>query len=255
MKKYRFGILIFLGGIVLAVCQPREVHLNAFVGDGMMMPMLAIQEAYEVENPHIHIDYFFAGSGTLEETISTLRKGDLFMPGGRSYIDDLVEDDLILVSYPVAYHTPAIIVHKNNTVITGWDDLAQEGVRIAIPNPLLATSGKMAEEIINRAPETQRKAIEANISILTADVRESLQAVTDQQVDATLSWRSAIALSDSEKLIALEIPEDLQLAFEVWIAVPAYSTEEREARAFAEFVAGPAGRKIFEEFGFELIAE
>ena len=173
MEECRFGALIFSGLFVPAACQPTEIHLDAFVGDGMMLPMLAIQEAYEAENPHLHIDYYFAGSGTLERTIRTLRKGDLLMPGGRSCIDQLSEDDLILESHPVAYHTPAIIVHRDSTVITCWEDLAEEGVRIAFPNPLLAKAGRMVEEIINRAPEMQRKAIEANVSILTADVRES----------------------------------------------------------------------------------
>ena len=255
MKRCRFGALIFAGLVVLSACRPKEIHLDAFVGDGMMLPMLAVQEAYEVENPHIRIDYYFAGSGTLEKTIRTLRKGDLFVPGGRSYIDQLAEDDLILESYPVAYHVPAVIVHRDSTVVTCWDDLAEEGVRIAFPNPLLAKAGRMAEEIISRAPEIQREAIEANVSMLTADVRESLREVADRHVDAALLWRSVITMAEAGDLIALEIPADLQVMFEIWAAVPTYSTQQREAQALAEFVAGPAGRRVFEEFGFESMTE
>ena len=113
----------------------------------------------------------------------------------------------------------------------------------------------MAEDIIKRAPATQREAIEANISLLTADVRESVQAVADRRADAALSWCSAVTMIDSERLVALKIPPNLQVIFEIWVAVPTYSTRQREARALAEFVAGPAGQRILDEYGFEPMTE
>jgi len=215
----------------------------------MIEPMNAIKEAYESQNPNVTINYHFAGSGTLEETMRSLERGDVYMPGASTFIDSLNGDGLIVASYPVAYHIPAIIVREGDTTVTSWEDLANKGVRLAIANPELSSGGKAADSIISKSPLNEQ--IRANITVLGADVRSVIQLLVNNEVDAVISWRSDVKMAPG--LIAIEIPEDIIVKNEIWIAVTTYTTAENEALKFAEFVAGDTGRKLFEEKGFLLI--
>lgn len=250
-KSRLIGAVVWV--IVLSVlatgCGAKKVTLDAYVGDGMIEPMNAIKEAYEAENPHVTINYHFAGSATLEETIRSLEHGDLYMPGAVSFIDSLNADGLILDRYPVAYHIPAILVREGNTIVTSWDDLAKEGVRLAVANPSLSSGGKAADAVISKSPLSEK--IRANITVLGSDVRSLIQLLVNNEVDAVISWRSDVRAAPG--LVAIEIPKELNVTNEIWIAVTAYTTAESEARKFAQFVAGEVGRQYFEEKGFLLI--
>lgn len=241
------GLLL---GVFTAGCGPEEVQLTAYVGDGMIDPMLRIQEVYQEQNPHVTIEFSFAGSGTLEETIRTLEFGDLYMPGSKKYIDSLAEDGLVVNSYPVALHVPSMIVRRGDTLVTSWEDLAADGVRVGMPNPELASAGRMADLIISRSP--LGKEIRANITVLAADTREVIQLLLDGEVDAALSWGSAVGIAP-DQLTVVEIPADINEVQELWFAVIAYSTLQKEAATFAEFVAGPEGQQAFREAGFRVI--
>lgn len=244
------GLILVLSSILLGGCGAQDVTLTAYVGDGMKDPMTALKENYEAEHPNVTIEYFFSGSGSLEQTIRSLKQGDLYMPGAKKYIDSLDQDGLVITSYPVALHVPSIIVRKGDDTVTQWDDLAADGVKICIPNPDLASSGKMADLIISKSPQEDQ--IRDNITILAADVRETVQFLLDGEVDAVMSWGTAVGLAP-DQLQVVEIPEDLNEIQEIWFAVLTYTTAEDEARAFAEYVAGPEGQAAFREANFAVI--
>jgi len=237
-KLQKILALLILGVLAVLVtgCGSKEVTIDAYVGDGMIEPMNAIKEAYEAENPRVTINYHFAGSATLEEAMRSLERGDVYMPGAASFIDSLNADGLIVASYPVAYHIPAIIVRAGNTIVTSWDDLAKEGVRLAVSNPGLSSGGKAADAII---------------TVLGSDVRSVIQLLVDNEVDAVISWSPDVKLAPG--LVTIEIPEEINVRKEIWIAVTGYTTAENEALKFAQFVAGEVGRKYFEEKGFLFI--
>ncbi|PJB67954.1 MAG: molybdate ABC transporter substrate-binding protein [Anaerolineae bacterium CG_4_9_14_3_um_filter_57_17] len=250
-KLQKILALLILGVLAVLVtgCGSKEVTIDAYVGDGMIEPMNAIKEAYEAENPRVTINYHFAGSATLEEAMRSLERGDVYMPGAASFIDSLNADGLIVASYPVAYHIPAIIVRAGNTIVTSWDDLAKEGVRLAVSNPGLSSGGKAADAIISKSPLNEK--IRANITVLGSDVRSVIQLLVDNEVDAVISWSPDVKLAPG--LVTIEIPEEINVRKEIWIAVTGYTTAENEALKFAQFVAGEVGRKYFEEKGFLFI--
>ena len=248
-KLFPFVTLIFIISIALVGCGPKDVILDAYVGDGMFAPMEAIKEIYEAQNPNVTIIYTFAGSGVLEETMRTLQQGDIYMPGSTKYIDSLNDDNLLVSSYPVAYHVPEILVREGDTTISFWDDLAKDGIRLAIPNPSLASSGRAADKIFSNSPlEAQ---IRANITVLSSDTRSLIQLLLDNEVDAIISWHSASKTASG--IATIEIPEEINAIAEIWIAVPTYTGAESEAIAFAEFIAGAEGQKAFLDNGFLVI--
>lgn len=242
--------LIIIGIGVMFTQTPPATHILVYVGSGMKLPMQEIKQIYEKQYPHITIDYSFSGSKILEQTIRSLKKGDVFMPGDKKYINSLKADNLILAEHPVALHIPAIIVRKEETKVMSWEDLAKADVKLCFPNAKMASIGKITNIILSRSP-LQAK-IKKNVTFLAVDTAESVTFLLEQKVDAVISWRS-MAMKAPDKLKIIDIPKEINEIQEIWITVPNFTSNQLEAEKFAQFVAGPNGRQIFSKMGFKLI--
>lgn len=243
------SLLIIVIGVMLTRTPP-ATHLLAYVGSGMRLPMQEIKKIYEEQHPHIIIDYSFSGSKVLEQTIRSLKKGDVFMPGDKKYLNALEKDNLIIAKHPVALHIPAIIVRHGETQVTSWADLAKEDIKLCFPNAKMASIGETTNIILNRSPLKQK--IENNITLLAVNAVESVKFLLEQKVDAVISWRS-LAIRNQDKLKIIEIPKEINKIQEIWIAVPNFASNQTEAQKFAQFVAGPNGQQIFSQMGFKSI--
>ena len=241
-------LIIVIG--VMFTRTPQATRLLAYVGSGMRLPMQEIKKIYEEQHPHITIDYSFSGSKVLEQTIRSLKKGDVFMPGDKKYLNALEKDNLIIAEHPVALHIPAIIVRQGETQVTSWADLAKEEVKLCFPNAKMASIGKITNVILSRSPLEQK--IKNNITRLAIDTAESVKFLLEQKVDAVISWRS-MAMKAQDKLKIIDIPQEINNIQEIWIAVPNFTSNQTEAQKFAQFVASPSGLQIFSQMGFKLI--
>jgi len=253
MKKV-IGIVVLLGIIAVTsfmlLHTPEPVRITAYVGAGMKLPMQAIKKVYEKQYLHVTIDYSYSGSKVLEQTIRSLKKGDIFMPGDKKYINALKKDNLIISEHPVAFHIPAIIVREGENTVTSWEDLAKEGVKLCIPNAKMASIGKITNLILSRSPLEQ--AIKRNVTLLAVDTAESVKFLLEEQVDAVISWRSMSAKAPN-KLKVIDIPKEINEIQEIWIAVPSFTANQAEALKFAEFVASQQGKQLFIDNGFKVI--
>ncbi|MDM8566801.1 molybdate ABC transporter substrate-binding protein [Candidatus Halobeggiatoa sp. HSG11] len=240
-------ILVILG-VMFFMRTPQPTHILAYVGSGMRLPMQEIKKIYEEQHQHITVDYSFSGSKVLEQTIRSLSKGDVFMPGDKKYINALGKDNFIIAEHPVALHIPAIIVRQGETKVTSWADLAKEDVKLCFPNAKMASIGKITNAILSRSPLEQK--IKNNVITLAIDTAESVKFLLEQKVDAVISWRS-MGIKDNLKVI--DIPKEINKIQEIWIAVPKFTSNQTEAQKFAKFVAGPDGQRIFSKMGFKLM--
>ncbi len=242
-------VILVIIGVMFFIRTPQPTHILAYVGAGMRLPMQEIKRIYEEQHQHITVDYSFSGSKVLEQTIRSLSKGDVFMPGDKKYINALGKDGLIIAGHPVALHIPAIIVRQGETKVTSWADLAKEDVKLCFPNAKMASIGKITNAILSRSPLEQK--IKSNVTTLAIDTAESVKFLLEQKVDAVISWRSMAAIQDNLKII--DIPKEINKIQEIWIAIPNFTSNPTEAHKFAKFVAGPDGQKVFSEMGFKVI--
>ncbi len=241
-------LLIIIG--VIYIKTPQPTNILAYIGSGMKLPMQEIKKLYEEQNPHVTINYSFSGSKILEQTIRSLQKGDVFMPGDKKYINSLDKDNFIIEKHPVALHIPAIIIRKNENQISSWEDLAKEGIKLCFPNAKMASIGKITNAILSRSILEQK--IKNNVILFAVDTAESVKFLLEQEVDAVISWRS-MAIKVPDKLKIIDIPEEINKIQEIWIAIPSFTTNQTEAKKFAQFVAGTSGLQIFSKLGFKLI--
>ena len=248
MKNKQLFLIIILGllfNALLAGCSPKETTLSIYAGDALQIPLQEIKEVYEKENPHVTINYYYAGSKTAEATVRTLEQGDMVILSA-GIIDGLSKDDLLLASYPVATQSASVIVRKGDENIQTWDDLAKDGVRIALINPQMGVIGTLSEKIISQSPLADK--IRANVVRLTSDPSESLRLIENNEIDAAIIFPSIA--QDNENITILNIPAEINQGISIWVGVPVFTTAENEAKAFAEFMAGERGLQIFYDAGF-----
>jgi molybdate transport system substrate-binding protein len=249
-KMFVLVVLMFTLTIMLAGCGAKPVTLEVYAGGSTQSVMLAIKETYEQQHSNVTINYNFAGSKTLEETMRTLQQGDLYIATPDD-IERMSQDGLIIESQPIASLTPAIIVLQGSSVVTSWDDLAKDGVRIAIINPDLGTAGTLVEKIIGKSP--LKDLIQANITTFVAAPNEMVKLLTEGKVDAAIVW-SSLAQSNA-KLTAIEIPAEISESLEMWVSIPTYTTSESDASAFLEFITGAEGQQAFTKAGFAILGK
>ena len=246
LKPGTLALLIIFIASSLIGCQPKEVTLEVYAGNGTKAQMEEIKALYEAQNPHITIVYNFAASSSLQAAMRTLEQGDLYITG-ESDIENMSKDGLIINSFHIASRITSIVVREGDDIVTSWDDLAKEGVRITMPNPDLGSGGRAADKAIKNSPLSEE--IHANIISFSSSPETSIELLLSNEVDAVIR-----PFFEAESGIAfIDIPEEIAENFHLWIAVTTFTQAKEEALAFAQFVAGAEGQQIFKETGYSII--
>lgn len=228
--------------------QDEQATLFAFVGANLKNPVTELAESYENETG-VKVELTFNNSGALINQVDTMKQGDIFMPGGMTFVNKGKDKGFIdQVMGPIAYHTPVIITPKGNPAnITSVEDLANEGVELVIPDKDATAIGKTAYKIFENIGKKDE--IEKNIIANLETPAKVLAAITMGQGNAGIVECSN-TFKDREKLDVIEIDPEVNEVEEIPITSLVYSTNKEAALAFMEYVQenGPA---VFAKYGFK----
>ena len=133
------------------------------------------------------------------------------------------------------------------------DLLKPEVRRIAIANPDHAPYGVAAREALQSAGIWD--ALQSKL-VLGENISQAYQYAVTGNVDAgivALSLAMPAAAGEAGRYVL--IPETLHAPLDQAYAVIKGTAHEREARAFAAFVASPPGREIMRKYGFVMPGE
>jgi molybdenum ABC transporter molybdate-binding protein len=178
------------------------------------------------------------------------RPGDLFLPADDSYVHQAREWGLVAESRPLARMRAVVLTAPGNPKsLTSWADLVKPDVRVAVPNPGAAV-GKLTRghlERTGRWTALRRRAVD------TGTVTEAANAARTGAADAAVVWDAVAAGPHYRGQEVLDLPELHGVEGRVEVATLAQSADPDAARAFAEFLADPAGGlRHFREAGFRV---
>jgi molybdate transport system substrate-binding protein len=175
-------------------------------------------------------DLFFSAD---EAKMDTLEKKDLLLPGTRR---SLLSNLLVIVvpaDASAARKSPA--------------DLAKpEFKKIALAEPQTVPAGIYAREYLQKLGLWD--AVKEKV-VPTENVRAALAAVESGNVEVGIVYKTDSLISKKVK-VAVEIPAAKGPKISYPIAVLKSSKQPDRAKKFAEYLAGPAPRSVFEKFGF-----
>lgn len=228
-------------------CSKQEEPLVVYSGKGLKHAVEEIVKLYEQKHG-VTVSVIYAGSNTLFNTLMKSKKGDIFIPGSKHYINKA--NKYIARSEFIALHIPAFVVRKDNDKnINLYSDLLTPSIKIAIGNKEVAAIGKVAESILKNS--TEQESFKNNLAVKGSTVNELLQFVIDGQVDAALVWADMITWNNTSGLKIISIPKHLTKPKEIWSAQLSISKMPKHASDFINFISSE-GQSIFKKHGFSI---
>jgi molybdate transport system substrate-binding protein len=210
-----------------------------------VLPVLARRFA---EKTGVEVVPSFNASGLLAEQIKAGAPFDVFLAANMKFVQDLASDGFIRPESvrPYARGTLVLAVHREaGGAIETLADLKKPGVKkIALANPAFAPYGAAGKQALERAglwAEVGPKIVQAE------SVRQALQFVQSGNAEAGLVGRSIARVPEVR---VVEVDRTLYDPIIQGLGIVARS-RSGEAGAFREFVLGPEGRKVLEDFGLK----
>jgi len=211
----------------------------------------AIRRDYEQEF-RVPLEIQYGASQTLLASLAVTKMGDLYLPADDSFLATARERLLIDDEYPLATMQAVVAVAKGNPLqIATWEDLLKPEVRIAQASTEAAAIGKMTKESL--VARDLWEPLHNRTTVYKTTVNEVANDVKTQSVDAGIVFDAV--LHDYNTLEAIALPELAPVKAKVAIAVLNSSSQARQARHFARYVAASdKGMKHYRDFGFQPVA-
>jgi len=255
LKKLIFAVVIAVA-FVLFGCKaekPEETEsaprkLLLYCGAGIRPPVQEIAEAFEREHG-VKVITDYAGSEVLLSKIKLARKGDLYMPGDKHYIEQAAQEKMILSEQSVCYFVPTILVQKDNPKnIQSLRDLLAEGVKFGIGDPKACAIGRKTKQIFakNNIPWED---VEKNVTFQSLTVNELGMQIQAGSLDAVIVW-DAIARYYSEYGTELPIPVEENVISTVNIGILSFTKNRSLAEEFVKFTTSQSGQDIFKQHNY-----
>ena len=254
LRKYVLACLIVLNFLMFFslanVAGVTEKRIIAFCGSASKPVLEEASESFYKETG-IRVDLNLGGSGTMLSQMKLARRGDLYIPGSPDYMvkairDGIVEPDSVAV---LAYLIIAIDVqHGNPKHIKTLADLARPGLRVAIGNPEAVCVGLYAVEVLERTGMLTK--VQNNIVTHAPSCEAVAALVVMKKVDAVIGWDVFSNWNPEEIDTILLKPHEIPRIAYIPAAVSTYSQDKKSAQRFIDFLASPAGQKIFAKWGY-----
>ena len=192
--------------------------------------------------------FMFGSTGMLTKQIENGAPVDLFAAASVSYIDELDKKGLIIPDSKAIYGRGRITLWTSDTSnirLQGIADLARpEVMRVGIANPDHAPYGLAAKQALESAGVWDR--VKPKL-VFGDNIRQTLQYAETSNVDVSIV---SLSLSIQSRGRWTLIPENLHQPIDQGLAIIKTTKNEKAARAFAAFLAGPQGQAIMKKYGF-----
>ena len=253
-RRLSRGLLPALIAGLCAVSAARGETLRIFAAASLTEAFREIGSAFEERHPDLAVEFNFAGSQTLRAQIEQGAEADVFVAADRVHAEALRDGDLLGEITVAARNALVVVVPSEVPDVLSLGDLARPKMKVVMAGPTVPAGCYTAQVLRKIAAsglygDDFQTRVEANIVSLESNVRAVLAKVALGEADAGFVYRTD-ALTALDKLQVLIVPDSLNVAAEYPIGVVAGAGAPELARRFIEFVTGPDGQAILDEFGF-----
>lgn len=227
-----------------------EKQLLVFCGITMIDPVRELMERFERESG-VKMTMSYGGSADLMQSIVLNKSGDIYFPGGESFIAEAGKAGILGERRAVGVNQAALFVRKGNPKgLTGdLSELLRPGVQVAIGHPDLGSVGKEAKRILE-AKGIYDKVVAAS-AMMEPDSKALSAALRDGKVDVVINWKAVLHLRDnSQHMDVVPIEGGFAPPHTLTMTTLVFSSSPDLAARFLELCASAEGRAVFERYGF-----
>jgi molybdate transport system substrate-binding protein len=223
-------------------------ELLLYCGAGIRPPVQQIAEEFERERG-VKVVTDYAGSEVLLSKLKLARRGDLYMPGDKHYVEQAANEGMILSQQSVCYFVPTILVRKGNPKnIHGLRDLLVDGMKLGIGDAKACAIGRKTKQIFAKS-DIAWEDFEKNVAFQSLTVNELGMQIQVGLLDAVIVW-DAIARYYSEHGTEVAIPVEENVISTVNIGILTFTQDRSGAEEFVKFAASQNGQDIFKQHNY-----
>jgi molybdate transport system substrate-binding protein len=243
--------VIIISALIFIGCGSKEDGQSApeglllYCGAGIRPPADELVEVFE-RDYGIKVSPDYAGSEVLLSKIKFARRGDLYMPGDKYYIEQAAHADMILSQRSVCYWVPAILVQKGNPKeIRRLDDLLKPGIKLGLGDSDACAIGRTSKRIFEMNNIAWGD-IQKNLVYQSLTVNELGMQIQAKTLDAVIVW-DAMARYYDDYGDEVPIPVENNIISTVDIGVLKFTKHQEQAEKFVDFITSETGRQIFQK--------
>lgn len=249
-------VLVIVGGYFMKTettvqkpTQPLEIYVSAAMG--LKEALLDIQKEYEEKNPNIKIVYNLAASGALATQIEQGAPADLFISAANKQLNDLQAKGLLMSNTrrPLVGNELVLITAKSAQLsLKSFQDI-EKVKSFGLGAPETVPVGQYGMEVLTKLGIWDSVKDRA---VLAKDVRTIVTHVETGNVDAGIVFSTVAATSDKVEIVA-RAPAGSHEPIVFPAAVLSSARHPKAAGDFLDYLASPAGIKVFAKYGFKAI--
>lgn len=230
------------------------VELTISAAASLKDALTDIQQDFEKHHPQIKLTYNFGASGALQKQIEQGAPADIFISAAPKQMNELAGKNLINKNTRVDLleNKLVVIIPQNSSLpVNRFEDLTNQAIeKISIGEPGSVPAGQYAQEVFKKLALTdalQRKLV------LAKDVRTVLTYVETGNVEAGIVYKTDAAISDKVKIVCTA-PSGSHQPIIYPAALLSSSKHASEAQVFLSYLQTKETQRVFEKYGFAVIA-
>jgi molybdate transport system substrate-binding protein len=242
-------VAVFALGTEASAQSSHEMTISAAIS--LKNAFEAIATVFQERNPGTKLLFNFGASGDLARQIEAGAPVDVFASAAQKDMDDLDHKGLVAPNSRKNFAGNAVVLIKpanSNIPVNSVEDLKKEEVgKIAIGNPRTVPAGRYAEEVLryfNLWQSLKKKLIFAE------NVRQVLDYVTRDEVDAGLVYSTDARVRSKEVKVVMKLPASSHQPIVYPIGVIQGAKEKTLSRTFIDFVISTEGQRVLDKYGF-----
>jgi len=240
------ALLLVIAGCSGDARKPDEIEI--LCGGSFRLPMEKLVKLYE-EQADGRAVLVFGGSEDHLPKVKLQAVGDVFV-SHTPYMQYTKDAGAMLREVEVGFLAPVLVVAKGNPrQIQAFKDLAQEGLRVVLPNPQFSTCGEMVFALLDGKHKQIKDAVLANVG--NALFKTHAEVATQIKLghrDAGIMW-NGVAHNWLDALEIVPAPYEYDKQIRVAVMGLSYSKKRDKVEQFLDFVEAH-GKEVFREFGY-----
>ncbi len=251
-----FLVLLLVFSVALTGCTGKSKveqpagEISVFAGSASKPPLEEAAARF-TELTGVKVNLTLGGSGAVLSQMKVSGQGDVYLPGSSDYMEKAKREGVVDPGTEkiIAYLVPAISVPRGNPAgITGLEDLARPGVKVALARPDSVCVGLYGAEVLEKAGLADE--VKKNIAVYVESCEKLASVVAMGQVDAGLGWE-VFSSWDPTKIETIYLPpEKVSRIGYIPAAVSTFSKQKELAQKFVDFLAADEAKKIFQKWGY-----
>jgi len=229
--------------LLVASVQAADLHVAAAANLSNVVPELS--GAFE-KKTQIHVVPSMGATAQLTQQIENGAPFDVFLSADVEHVDQLIKGNFIVSDSRAIYARGQLVVWApRRQDIHNLSDLTKSEIRnIGVAKPELAPYGEAAVETLKNAGLWDKL---ENKIVYAPSIAIAKQFADSGNTEVSFT---ALALTIGQPGGQFTVDEKLHKPIDQALGIVAASKEQKNARAFTSFLAGPEAKEIFKRFGY-----